>query len=427
MFDIRLIREAPEDFDAGLARRGLGAQAESLIAVDEARRAAMTAVQEAQAERNDASKAIGKAKAAGEDAADLMQRVGALKSKIQEGEEEVRRLTEQLDGVLAEIPNLPDASVPDGADEDENVELRRVGEQPSFDFEPREHFDVGEALGGLDFERAARLSGSRFVVLTGQVARLERALGQFMIDLQTAEHGYTEVAPPALVRAEAVFGTGQLPKFADDLFRTTTDHWLVPTAEVPLTSLHAGEILDAEGLPIRLAALTPCFRSEAGAAGRDTRGMIRQHQFNKVELVSITEPDKSAGELDRMTDCAEEVLKRLELPYRVVALCTGDLGFAAEKTYDIEVWLAGQGRYREISSCSNCGAFQARRMRLRTRARGEKATRFPHTLNGSGLAVGRALVAILEHYQQADGSVTVPEALRSYMGGLDVITPETGT
>ena len=426
MFDIRLIREAPEDFDRGLARRGLAPQAESLIAVDEARRAAMTVVQEAQAERNEASKAIGKAKAAGEDASAVIAKVGALKGKIQEGEDEVRRLTEQLDGVLAEIPNLPDASVPAGADEDENVELRRIGEQPEFDFEPHEHFDVGEALGGLDFERAAKLSGSRFVVLTGQVARLERAIGQFMIDLQTSEHGYTEVAPPALVRSEAVFGTGQLPKFADDLFKTTTDHWLVPTAEVSLTNLHAGEILDAEDLPIRLTALTPCFRSEAGAAGRDTRGMIRQHQFSKVELVSITEPDKSAEELDRMTGCAEQVLKRLELPYRVVALCTGDLGFAAEKTYDIEVWLAGQGRYREISSCSNCGAFQARRMRMRTRARDEKATRFPHTLNGSGLAVGRALVAVLETYQQADGSVTVPDVLRSYMGGLETITPESG-
>ena len=426
MFDIRLIREVPEDFDRGLARRGLAPQAESLIAVDEARRAAMTAVQEAQAERNEASKAIGKAKAAGEDASAIIAKVGALKGKIQEGEDEVRRLTEQLDSVLAEIPNLPDASVPDGADEDENVELRRVGEQPEFSFEAREHFDVGEALGGLDFERAAKLSGSRFVVLTGQVARLERAIGQFMIDLQTLEHGYTEVAPPTLVRSDAVFGTGQLPKFADDLFKTTTDHWLVPTAEVSLTNLHAGEILDAEDLPIRLTALTPCFRSEAGAAGRDTRGMIRQHQFNKVELVSITEPDKSAEELDRMTGCAEQVLKRLELPYRVVALCTGDLGFAAEKTYDIEVWLAGQGRYREISSCSNCGAFQARRMRMRTRARGEKATRFPHTLNGSGLAVGRALVAVLETYQQADGSVTVPDVLRSYMGGLETITPESG-
>ena len=315
----------------------------------------------------------------------------------------------------------PPQDVPDGPDESANVELRRWGQPPAFEFPAREHFELGEALGLMDFERAAKLSGARFVVLTGALARLERALASFMLDLHTAEFGYTEVNPPALVRDEALFGTGQLPKFAEDQFRTTDGRWLIPTAEVPLTNLVAGEIVEEERLPLRYTAMTWCFRAEAGAAGKDTRGMIRQHQFTKVELVGITTPEQSEGEHERMTSCAEEVLRRLRLPYRVVVLSTGDMGFSARKTYDIEVWLPGQGRYREISSCSNCGDFQARRMNARTRKKGEKGTRFVHTLNGSGLAVGRTLIAVLENYQRADGSVEVPVVLRPYMGGIEVI------
>ena len=421
MFDLKFLRDQPDVFDAALGRRGLAPVAADLVALDQRHRAAMAAVQDAQARRNELSKAIGKAKAAGEDAADLIADVGTLKDAIQSGETEERELAAQLHARLADLPNLPHESVPDGADEADNRLVRQWGEPASVDFEPRQHFELGEALDQMDFERAAKLSGARFVVLSGGVARLHRALGQFMIDLHTAEHGYGEVITPILVREQALFGTGQLPKFADDQFRTTGEHWLIPTAEVTLSNLRAGEIVEEEALPLRFAALTQCFRAEAGAAGKDTRGMIRQHEFAKVELVSLTTPEAALDELERKTACAEEVLKRLELPYRVMELCTGDLGFSAAKTYDLEVWLPGQRQYREISSCSVCGDFQARRMRLRCRPRGEKATRFVHTLNGSGVAVGRALVAVLETYQQADGSVAVPEALKPYMGGLDRI------
>lgn len=421
MHDIRWIREAPEAFDRAMARRGLPPQAGPILALDERRRATQTELQQLQNRRNEASKEIGQAKRQGLDAQTLMDEVARIKERLAALEEEERRLSEGLNNLLSELPNAPAEDVPEGADETANVEIRRVGE-PLRRNGAKEHFDLGEALGLMDFATAAKLSGSRFVVLRGALARLERALGQFMLDLHVAEHGYTEVAPPYLVRSDALYGTGQLPKFAEDLFRTTTDHWLIPTAEVPLTNVVAGEILDQEALPLRLTALTPCFRSEAGAAGRDTRGMIRQHQFHKVEMVSVTAPEDSDRELERMVGCAEEVLKRLGLAYRVVALSCGDMGFSARRTYDIEVWLPGQNAYREISSCSTCGDFQARRMNARCRPKGEKATRFVHTLNGSGVAVGRALIAVLETYQQDDGSIVVPEVLRPYMGGTEIIT-----
>ena len=424
MLDIALFRDHPETVDAALARRGQEPVAERVAALDAERRRLLTAIQEAQARRNAASKEIGIAKREGRDAAALIAEVAALKARIQTFEEEERQLAAALDELLLSIPNLPLADVPDGRDESDNVVVRDVGTPPDFAFPPREHFELGEALGLMDFERAARISGSRFVILKGALARLERALGQFMLDLQTGEHGYTEVAPPCLVRSEALLGTGQLPKFADDLYRAGDEHWLIPTAEVPLTNLERERIVAEEALPMRVTALTPCFRSEAGAAGKDTRGMLRQHQFNKVELVSITRPEDSAAELERMLGCAEEVLRRLGIAYRVVLLCSGDMGFSAQKTYDIEAWLPGQQRYREISSCSLCGDFQARRMQLRCRAKGEKATRFPHTLNGSGLAVGRTLIAVMETWQQADGSIVIPEALAPYMGGLERIVPE---
>ena len=424
MLDIALFRDHPETVDAALARRGQEPVAERVAALDAERRRLLTAIQEAQARRNAASKEIGIAKREGRDAAALIAEVAALKARIQTFEEEERQLAAALDELLLSIPNLPLADVPNGRDESDNVVIRDVGTQPDFAFPPREHFELGEALGLMDFERAARISGSRFVILKGALARLERALGQFMLDLQTGEHGYTEVAPPCLVRSEALLGTGQLPKFADDLYRAGDEHWLIPTAEVPLTNLERERIVAEEALPMRVTALTPCFRSEAGAAGKDTRGMLRQHQFNKVELVSITRPEDSAAELERMLGCAEEVLRRLGIAYRVVLLCSGDMGFSAQKTYDIEAWLPGQQRYREISSCSLCGDFQARRMQLRCRAKGEKATRFPHTLNGSGLAVGRTLIAVMETWQQADGSIVIPEALAPYMGGLERIVPE---
>ena len=392
--------------------------AAALLERDAAIRARQTELQEQQARRNALSKDIGRLRARGEDASGAMAEVGALKVAVQDGEEDLRARTAALDDVLAGLPNVLDDDVPDGADESANVELRRWGEPPRFDFEPKEHDEIGARL-GMDFGRAAKLSGARFVVLFGQLARLERALAAFMLDLQTKEHGYTEVAPPLLVRDNAVFGSNQLPKFAEDLFRTTTGYWLIPTAEVPLANLAADEILDAARLPLRYTAWTPCFRSEAGAAGKDTKGMIRQHQFTKVELVSITRPEHSKDEHERMAACAEEVLRRLGLPYRVVVLCSGDTGFGARKTYDIEVWLPGQGRYREISSCSNCGDFQARRMRARFRPEGERRTELVHTLNGSGLAVGRTLIALLENGQQADGSVRVPEALRPYLDGRE--------
>ena len=424
MLDIKWIRENPEAFDAGLGRRGLAAASGRLMEMDNARREAIALAQEIQARRNRLSKEIGILKGRGDDAAEVIAEVGRSKQQQGEAEERARAAEKELEDVLAAIPNLPADDVPDGPDESANVEVRRWGEPPALDFPAREHFAIGEALGMMDFERAGKLSGARFVVLRGALARMERALASFMLDLHTGEFGYTEVNPPALVRDEALFGTGQLPKFGDDLFRTTDGLWLIPTAEVPLTNLVAGEIVDEDKLPERVTAMTWCFRAEAGAAGKDTRGMIRQHQFTKVEMVSVTRPEDSDAELERMTGCAEEVLKRLGLAYRVVVLSTGDMGFAARRTYDIEVWLPGQGRYREISSCSNCGDFQARRMNARYRPSGEKGTRFVHTLNGSGLAVGRTLIAVLENYQRADGSVEVPAALRPYMGGLEVIATD---
>jgi seryl-tRNA synthetase len=421
MFDIKWIRENPEAFDRGLVRRGLPSRAAGIIKLDESWRAAETAAQEMQARRNRVSKEIGGAKARGEDVAPLLAQVASDKEGQAAAEQEAARLRRLIDDELAALPNLPADDVPDGKDEHGNVVVRLHGTPPVFAFAPKEHFELGEALGLMDFARAGKLSGARFVVLKGQLARLERAIGQFMIDLQTSEFGYTEISPPLMVRDDAAFGTGSLPKFGDDLFRTTTGLWLIPTAEVPLTNLVADEIVDEAALPLRFTAWTPCFRSEAGAAGKDTRGMIRQHQFEKVELVSIAHPDQSAAEHERMTACAEAVLKRLGLAYRVMLLCTGDMGFASRKTYDIEVWLPGQNAYREISSCSNCGEFQARRMKARFRPAEGKGTRFVHTLNGSGLAVGRTLIAVLENYQQGNGSVIVPEALHPYMGGLEVI------
>ena len=426
MLDINWIRENAEAFDAALARRGLAPYSERLLALDRRRREALTAAQELQARRNALSKEIGQRKARREDASDMLDEVSRCKRQQAELEARAAEADAELRAALEQIPNLPADDVPDGADESANVEVRRWGEPRALAFPPKEHFELGEALGMMDFDRAAKLSGARFVVLTGALARLERALASFMLDLHTAEFGYTEVNPPALVRDDALFGTGQLPKFGADLFRTANGLWLIPTAEVPLTNLVAGEIVEEERLPLRFAAMTWCFRAEAGAAGKDTRGMIRQHQFTKVELVSITTPEQSPAEHERMTGCAEDVLKRLDLPYRVVVLCAGDMGFSACKTYDIEVWLPGQGRYREISSCSNCGDFQARRMNARSRKKGEKGTRFLHTLNGSGLAVGRTLIAVLENYQRADGSIEVPAVLRSFMGGLKVIERDVG-
>ncbi len=420
MLDIKWIRENPETLDKALAKRGAQSLSSELMALDEKRREYVGKVQAAQERRNAASKKIGKAMAA-KDAATadkLKAEVAELKDFLAQAEDEERRLTRELNDALSSIPNVPLEDVPLGKDESDNVEIRRIGNQRNFAFQPKEHFELGEALGYMDFERAAKLAGSRFTVLKGPLARLERALGQFMLDLHTTEHGYTETMPPLMVRDEAVYGTGQLPKFSEDLFRTTDGRWLIPTAEVPLTNLVADEIVDAKSLPQRYTALTPCFRSEAGSAGRDTRGMLRQHQFLKVEMVSITDADTSIEEHERMTACAEEVLKRLGLPFRTVVLCTGDMGFGAQKTYDIEVWLPGQNTYREISSCSVCGDFQGRRMNARYRPEGEKSTRFVHTLNGSGVAVGRALIAVMENYQEEDGSIHIPEALQPYMGGL---------
>ena len=421
MLDNRWIRENAQALDVGLARRGLPPAADRLLTLDRARRDALTAAQDLQARRNALSKQIGQRKARGEDASHVLEEVARCKQEQADLEARAGAADAELQAALAQVPNVPAEDVPDGPDESANVELRRWGRPPAFEFPAHEHFELGEALGLMDFERAAKLSGARFVLLTGALARLERALASFMLDLHTAEFGYTEVNPPALVRDEALFGTGQLPKFAEDQFRTTDGRWLIPTAEVPLTNLVAGEIVEEERLPLRYTAMTWCFRAEAGAAGKDTRGMIRQHQFTKVELVGITTPEQSECEHERMTSCAEEVLRRLRLPYRVVVLSTGDMGFSARKTYDIEVWLPGQGRYREISSCSDCGDFQARRMNARTRKKGEKGIRFVHTLNGSGLAVGRTLIALLENYQRADGSIEVPVVLRPYMGGVEVI------
>ncbi|MEM9030358.1 MAG: serine--tRNA ligase [Pseudomonadota bacterium] len=425
MFDIKMIREQPDAFDAGLAKRGLAAKAAEIVAIDDRRRQHLTKLQDAQARRNAASKEIGKAMAAKDTAtADALKaEVAELKSFIQSGEDEERKLDAELEGVLASLPNLPFEDVPEGADEAANVEVRRVGTPVEFAFDAKEHFDLGEALGLMDFEAAARMSGARFVVLKGQLARLERALAQFMLDLHTSEFGYTEVVPPYLVRDQALFGTAQLPKFREDQFHTDDNFWLIPTSEVPLTNLVREQIVDGGDLPLRFTAWTPCFRSEAGSAGRDVRGMIRQHQFSKVELVSVTTEQQSVDEHERMTACAEEVLKRLGLAYRVMLLSSGDMGFSARKTYDLEVWLPGQKAYREISSCSVCGDFQGRRMRARYRVAGEKDLRYVHTLNGSGLAVGRAMVAVLETCQQSDGSVVIPDALLPYMGGVTRIAP----
>ncbi|MDM7851680.1 serine--tRNA ligase [Pseudochrobactrum kiredjianiae] len=420
MLDIKWIRENPEALDAALNKRGASAVSSDVLALDEARRQHIAKVQEAQERRNAASKEIGKAMAEKDmaTAERIKAEVAELKTFLMEAEEEERRLDKALNDVLSGLPNVPYDSVPVGKDENDNVETRRVGNIRNYGFAPKEHFELGEALGLMDFERATRMSGSRFTVLKGGLARLERALGQFMLDLHTTEHGYSETMVPLMVRDDAVYGTGQLPKFSEDLFRTTDGRWLIPTAEVPLTNLVNGEIVDAAELPMRVTALTPCFRSEAGSAGRDTRGMLRQHQFWKVEMVSVTDAETSEAELERMTGCAEEVLKRLGLPFRTVTLCTGDMGFGAQKTYDIEVWLPGQNTFREISSCSVCGDFQGRRMNTRYRAAGEKSTRFVHTLNGSGVAVGRALIAVMENYQEEDGSISIPEVLVPYMGGM---------
>jgi seryl-tRNA synthetase len=487
MHDIKWIREHPEEFDRGLKRRGLDPIAGRILALDEARRGAITRLETAQARRNAASKEIGEAKKAKDEARAqaLLSEVAALKTSMADLEAHAKAASDTLDAALAEIPNLPLDEVPDGKDSDDNVEHHRFGAAKNYAFTPQQHFELGEALGQMDFETAAKLSGARFVVLKSGLARMERALGQFMLDLHTNEHGYTEVAPPLLVRDEAMFGTAQLPKFRNDQFSTglrlfetnqyesienrSSDRfswrehisfsdkevekrflaaggdkgfaysaypgsagmvvrvdrnlWLIPTAEVPLTNLVREQILDEDSLPLRFTALTPCFRAEAGAAGKDTRGMLRQHQFDKVELVSITTPEQSRDEHERMLSCAEEVLRRLDLHYRVVTLCTGDMGFASQKTYDIEVWLPGQGAYREISSCSVCGEFQARRMDARYRAKADRAVRHVHTLNGSGVAVGRALIAVMETYQDQGGGIAVPDALQPYMGGIKRIEP----
>ena len=460
VLDIKWIRDNQDAFLKGLTDRGIDdpqAILNRILSLDEQRRAAIQKLQEAQARRNAASKEVGQAKAKKDEAAAkrLMDEVANLKGAIQTGEADEKRLDDELKGLLATLPNTPASDVPVGVDAEANVEVRKFGEPKKFSFQPKQHFEIGEGLGLMDFETAAKMAGARFVVLKGALARLERALAQFMLDLHTGEHGYTEVAPPLLVRDDTMFGTAQLPKFVEDQFSVhaeligsrayfsedlkemeataeieggrqrhravRTRCWLIPTAEVPLTNLVREEIVDEAKLPMRVTAGTPCFRAEAGAAGKDTRGMIRQHQFNKVELVSITTPEQSAAEHERMTKCAETVLQKLELPYRVMVLSTGDMGFAAQKTFDLEVWLPGQGMYREISSCSNCGDFQARRMNARYKPKGAKDTRFVHTLNGSGVAVGRALIAVLENYQEADGSVRIPEALKPYMGGLTKI------
>jgi len=421
MHDIRFIRESPAAFDAGLKKRNLAPLSAELLEIDKRRRAAISDSEGLQARRKALSQQIGIAKRKGEPAEALMSEVAALEESLKKGETEAARLDEELTHRLEVLPNLPFDDVPEGADEHGNVEIRRHGNQRNFSFAPKDHVALGEATGEMDFAQAVKISGSRFVFLKAHLARLERALAQFMLDLHTTEGGYTEVNPPLLVRDNAAYGVGQLPKFAEDMFHTDNGYWLVPTAEVPLTNLVNDMVLDEKELPLRFTAFTPCFRSEAGAAGKDTRGLIRLHQFPKVELVSITTPEQSAAEHERMTGCAEEVLKRLGLAFRTIVLCGGDMGPASRKTYDIEVWLPGQNAYREISSCSNCGDYQSRRMGGRYRPKEGKGTRFLHTLNGSALAVGRTLVAVLENYQNEDGSVTIPEVLRSYMGGMTTI------
>jgi seryl-tRNA synthetase len=426
MHDLKWIRDNPDAFDRGLQRRGLGVASAEVFALDKDWRAAQTKAEQLQAERNQLNKQIGAAKAKGGDASDILKKVAESKDAQAALETQAGEMRGKIDALLATFPNLPAADVPEGKDETANKVVRSVGQPPGFNFTPKDHVALGEGLHDMDFARAGKLSGARFVVLSGALARLSRALGHFMLDLHTSEFGYTEVSPPLLVNDATAYGTGQLPKFADDLFRTTTGLWLIPTAEVPLTNLVAGEILDEAKLPLRFTAWTPCFRSEAGAAGKDTRGMIRQHQFEKVELVSIVHPDRAAEEHERMTSCAEEVLKRLGLAYRVVLLCSGDMGFSARKTYDIEVWLPGQNAYREISSCSDCGEFQARRMNARFRPKEGKGVRNVATLNGSGLAIGRTLIAVLENYQREDGTIVVPEALRRYVGQETIGAGERG-
>ncbi len=423
MLDIKWIRDNPEALDAALAKRGAEPLSASLIALDEKRRSVVQALQDMQSRRNAASKEIGAAMGQKDMAlADkLKAEVAHLKDTMPAAEEDERRLNAELSDALSRIPNIPHDDVPVGRDENDNVVTRVTGQKPGWNHPAKEHYEIGEALGYMDFERATKLSGSRFTVLTGPLARLERALGQFMIDLHTSEHGYTEVSSPLMVRAETLYGTGNLPKFEEDLFKTTDGRYLIPTAEVTLTNLVAGDIIDQEKLPLRFTALTPSFRSEAGSAGRDTRGMLRQHQFWKCELVSITDAESSIAEHERMTACAEEVLKRLGLHFRTLTLCTGDMGFGSRKTYDLEVWLPGQNTYREISSCSVCGDFQARRMNARYRGKDGKGTTFVHTLNGSGTAVGRCLIAVMENYLNEDGSITIPDVLLPYMGGLTKI------
>lgn len=421
MHDIKAIRAEPASFDAALARRGLAPGADAILAIDSARRSTTAALQEAQARRKQLAKEAGQGRAQGRDTSALEEEATRLRDAMEEQERAATSAEAELTAALARLPNLLDADVPDGSDESHNLEIKRVGTPAEFAFPAREHFEIGEALGLMDFDRAAKIAGSRFVVLRGALARLERALGQFMLDLHTSAHGYSEMSVPSLVNDATAFGTGQLPKFAEDLFRTTDGRWLIPTAEVPLTNLAAGEIIDPKRLPIRMTALTDCFRSEAGAAGRDTRGMLRQHQFRKVELVSITAAEASDAEHEHMTRAAETVLETLGLCYRRMLLCSGDTGFSAAKTYDLEVWLPGQKAWREISSCSNTRGFQARRMNARTRGADGKTTVPVHTLNGSGVAVGRALIAVLETFQQADGTVLVPPPLVPYMGGLTII------
>ena len=424
MHDLKFIRQNPEAFDAGLARRGLTAESAKIIAVDSTWRAVETQAQELQAERNAKSEQIGKIKREGGNADTVMAEVTALKDKLAALEVEAATHQQTLSDMLAVLPNIPAADVPGGKDENDNVEIRRWG-APRDIPNARDHSDLGPALGLMDFETAAKLSGARFVVLKGALARLERAIGQLMLDTHTREFGYMECSVPVLVNDSAAYGTGNLPKFKEDLFQTNTGHYLIPTAEISLTNFVNDAIVPEEQLPMRLTALSPCFRSEAGAAGRDTKGMLRQHQFYKVELVSIVAPEASEAEHERMTSAAETILQKLEIPYRTMALCTGDMGFASRKTYDIEAWMPGQQKYREISSCSNCGEFQARRMNARLKRMNAKGTEFVHTLNGSGLAVGRTLIAVMENYQQSDGSILIPSALKPYMGGLEKIDVPT--
>lgn len=419
MHDIRFVRENPEAFDAAMKRKGLEPQSAIILALDEEKRAAQTQVQALQSERNNLAKEIGAVKKAGGDADTLMDRSKEVNSKLKTLEDSLQN-EDEVTAKLESLPNMPAPEVPEGVDEAGNVEVRKVGTKPSLTFTPKQHFELGEGIGQMDFEVAAKMSGARFVVLRKHLARMERALASFMLDQHTSQFDYEEVVPPYLVRDNAVYGIGQLPKFGEDMFKTENGYWLIPTAEVSLTNMVADSIVAEEELPLRWTAYTPCFRSEAGSAGRDTRGMIRQHQFSKVELVSVTRPEDSAAEHERMLAASENILQKLGLHYRVMLLCAGDMGFCATKTYDLEVWLPGQDAYREISSVSNCGDFQARRMKARCR-NAEKQNRFVHTLNGSGLAVGRTMVAILENYQQADGSIAIPEVLQPYMGGLKMI------